>query len=83
MTTPLEACGKPYFFKVTHGDNISLQVPAPKREVSARLWVRSLSEMQKEALIRVSDRDGTGNAGEAEPVETHVYLEPTQKVLNH
>jgi len=57
VTTPLEACGKPYFFKVSNGDNINLQLPAPKREVSARLWVRSLSEMQKEALIRVSDSD--------------------------
>lgn len=57
MTTPLAASGKPYFFKVENPNDTHLESPKPHKDISARLWVRSLSEMQKEALVKVSDSD--------------------------
>ncbi|MFC6723429.1 OsmC family protein [Halobium palmae] len=52
MSTPLETLGRPYFFAVEdsdHGD-----VPSPRLDQAHRTRVRSLSGMQKEALVTSS-----------------------------
>ena len=59
MTTPLVTCGKPYFFEVSSSRDVAIRPPEPRRGVAVRLWVRSLSEMQKEALVTSTDGDGT------------------------
>lgn len=58
MTNPLVLCGKPLFFKVDEPDAIALQPPEPRKGQAVRLAVRSLSAMQKEALV-VNSRNGT------------------------
>ena len=59
MATPLVACGKPYFFEVSSAPDVAIRPPEPRRGIAIRLWVRSLSEMQKEALVASTDGDGT------------------------
>lgn len=58
MTTPLVTCGKPYFFEVSNPHDIEIRPPDPRRGTAVRLWVRSLSEMQKEALVASTDGEG-------------------------
>ena len=55
MSSPLVACGKPLFFKAAPQAKYPLVCPEPRLGVSVRLVVRSLSEMQKEALVVSSD----------------------------
>lgn len=55
MTTPLEASGKPLFFNVKNQEQLSLSAPANRLGVSVRTLVRSLSAMQKEALVISSE----------------------------
>ena len=52
---PLQASGKPYFFRVKNQADFSLKLPTPQSGIIARLWARSLTEMQKEALVICSD----------------------------
>jgi organic hydroperoxide reductase OsmC/OhrA len=53
----LATLDKPLFFKVTNSDSIGVAAPAGRRGEAVRASVRSLSAMQKEALI-VSQRTG-------------------------
>lgn len=57
MTNPLVLCGKPLFFKVADPRGIELVPPSVRKGQALRLAVRSLSVMQKEALV-VSSRTG-------------------------
>ena len=59
LTTPLVTRGKPCFFEVSNSRDVAIRPPQPRRGVAVRLWVRSLSEMQKEALVASTDGDGT------------------------
>jgi organic hydroperoxide reductase OsmC/OhrA len=47
----LGASGKPLFFKVGTGPSLDLELPADRRGEAGRAHIRSLSGMQKEALI--------------------------------
>lgn len=51
MNNPLRESGKPLFFKVANPEATGLAAPPPRRGQSLRLAVRSLSAMQKEALV--------------------------------
>ena len=54
---PLVDSGKPLFFKVDNVHDLGVSAPAPRLGEAVRLCVRSLSAMQKEALV-VSARTG-------------------------
>lgn len=54
MNNPLREAGKPLFFRVANPDEIGLSAPAGRRDQALRLAVRSLSAMQKEALVASS-----------------------------
>jgi hypothetical protein len=54
---PLRESGKPLFFKVQDAANIGVEPPAIRMGEAVRLCVRSLSVMQKEALV-MSARTG-------------------------
>lgn len=54
---PLRDCGKPLFFAVGNAAELGLTAPPLRLGEAVRLWVRSLSAMQKEALV-VSARTG-------------------------
>ncbi|MEX2525501.1 MAG: OsmC family peroxiredoxin [Gammaproteobacteria bacterium] len=51
MSNPLKESGKPLFFKVSNPEELNLAAPEPRHGQSVRLAVRSLSDMQKEALV--------------------------------
>lgn len=51
---PLESCGKPLFFKVANPTEIGVSAPPNRKGVAIRTSVRSLSVMQKEALVSSS-----------------------------
>ena len=51
MNNPLKDSGKPLFFKVANPQEIGYFAPKSRKGQSLRLAVRSLSMMQKEALI--------------------------------
>lgn len=55
---PLIECGKPLFFKVGNPDEIGFDSPEIRLGNALRLSVRSLTVMQKEALVK-SSRTGT------------------------
>ncbi|MEM6498642.1 MAG: OsmC family peroxiredoxin, partial [Pseudomonadota bacterium] len=40
------------FFKVSNGDDVTIDAPSNRKGDALRTWVRSLSGFQKEALIR-------------------------------
>lgn len=54
MDNPLKECGKPLFFKVANARDIGFTAPQNRKGQSIRLAVRSLSVMQKEALVASS-----------------------------
>ena len=54
MKNPLNDCGKPLFFKVANPEEIGFSAPKNRKGQSLRLAVRSLSVMQKEALVASS-----------------------------
>lgn len=54
MQNPLKDCGKPLFFKVANPAQVGLGAPKNRKGQSVRLVVRSLSVMQKEALVASS-----------------------------
>lgn len=54
MDNPLKECGKPLFFKVANARDIGFSAPQNRKGQSIRLAVRSLSVMQKEALVASS-----------------------------
>ena len=54
MNNPLKDCGKPLFFKVANTTEIGFAAPENRKGQSLRLAVRSLSVMQKEALVASS-----------------------------
>jgi organic hydroperoxide reductase OsmC/OhrA len=56
--SPLEKSGKPLFFRVGNAGELGIAPPALRRGDAIRTCVRSLSVMQKEALV-VSARTGT------------------------
>jgi organic hydroperoxide reductase OsmC/OhrA len=56
--SPLIDCGKPLFFKVADPDRLGLAASPVRMGQAVRAAVRSLSLMQKEALV-VSSRSGT------------------------
>lgn len=58
MSNPLIESGKPLFFKVANPEETGLTSPADRKGQPVRLAVRSLSVMQKEALV-VSGLTGT------------------------
>jgi hypothetical protein len=51
QSNPLIDCGKPLFFKVANADVLGFEMPAIRLGEAVRLSVRSLSVMQKEALV--------------------------------
>lgn len=51
MSNPLRDSGKPLFFKVDNPHGIGFSAPADRNGQALRLAVRSLSVMQKEALV--------------------------------
>ena len=53
-SNPLRECGKPLFFKVGNPDAVGFAAPANRKGQALRLAVRSLSVMQKEALVASS-----------------------------
>jgi hypothetical protein len=57
LNNPLIDCGKPLFFRVENAGDLGLSAPATRLGDAIRLYVRSLSEMQKEALV-LSARTG-------------------------
>jgi hypothetical protein len=57
MSNPLKDCGKPLFFKLANPDAVGLAAPQDRKGQPLRLAVRSLSGMQKEALV-ASGRTG-------------------------
>ena len=57
MSNPLKDSGKPLFFRVENGDEIGFSAPEIRKGEAVRLAVRSLSAMQKEALV-ASARSG-------------------------
>jgi uncharacterized OsmC-like protein len=54
MNNPLRDCDKPLFFKVANADALNFSAPANRHGQSVRLAVRSLSVMQKDALVASS-----------------------------
>jgi uncharacterized OsmC-like protein len=54
MDNPLRASDKPLFFKLANPDTIGFPPPDNRKGQSVRLAVRSLSVMQKEALVASS-----------------------------
>jgi hypothetical protein len=48
---PLVECGMPLFFRVREPGDLALRPPARRLEDALRVAVRSLSLMQKEALV--------------------------------
>jgi hypothetical protein len=50
-SNPLRESGKPLFFKVEDADALNLSAPGIRLGEAVRVSVRSLSEMQKEALV--------------------------------
>lgn len=54
MSNPLRESGKPLFFKVANSDEIGFSAPKSRKGQSVRLAARSLSVMQKEALVASS-----------------------------
>lgn len=56
-TNVLESCGLPIFFKVDNADEVGISAPENRKGLAVRTWVRSLSVMQKEALV-ISDTTG-------------------------
>lgn len=57
MSNPLKDSGKPLFFRVANADEIGFSAPPNRKGEAVRLAVRSLSGMQKEALV-ASGRSG-------------------------
>jgi hypothetical protein len=55
--SPLEKSGRPLFFKVGNAGDLGITPPSLRRGEAIRTYVRSLSVMQKEALV-VSERTG-------------------------
>jgi organic hydroperoxide reductase OsmC/OhrA len=55
-SNPLIECGKPLFFRAAE-TSLGPTAPPPRLGESVRVWVRSLSSMQKEALV-VAARTG-------------------------
>jgi len=53
----LGTCGLPIFFKVDNADAVGISAPENRKGLAARTWMRSLSFMQKEALV-ISDTTG-------------------------
>ncbi len=51
QSNPLIECGKPLFFKVENADDIGFSPPEIRMGEAVRLCVRSLTVMQKEALV--------------------------------
>ena len=58
QSNPLIDSGKPLFFKVANADVLGFEMPAIRLGEAVRLSVRSLSVMQKEALVASAS---TGN----------------------
>ena len=58
QSNPLIDSGKPLFFKVANADVLGFEMPAIRSGEAVRLSVRSLSVMQKEALVASAS---TGN----------------------
>ena len=56
-TNILETCGLPIFFKVDNANAVGIRAPENRKGLAVRTWVRSLSFMQKEALV-ISDTTG-------------------------
>jgi uncharacterized OsmC-like protein len=54
---PLNDCGLPRFFKIANIDELGIDAPEIRLGDAVTLWVRSLSEMQKEAVV-LSKRTG-------------------------
>lgn len=54
MNNPLADSGLPLFFKIANPDEIGIDAPATRMGDSLRTRVRSLSHMQKEAIVRSS-----------------------------
>ena len=54
MRNPLRESGKPLFFEIADPDEIDFGPPQTRKGQSIRLAVRSLSVMQKEALVASS-----------------------------
>ncbi len=54
MDNPLKDCGKPLFFKLANAGDVGLLPVPDRRGQSIRVAVRSLSVMQKEALVASS-----------------------------
>lgn len=57
-TDHLTGCGLPIFFRIGTADELALPLPANRHGQSIRVWARSLTEMQKEAIV-VSAQSGT------------------------
>ena len=55
----LETCGLPIFFKVDNADAVGISAPENRKGLAVRTFIRSLSFMQKEALVV------SGTAGQA------------------
>ncbi len=55
--SPLESCDKPLFFEIADPKKLGLTPPPNRQGEAVRTWVRSLTVMQKEALV-VSFRTG-------------------------
>lgn len=51
MKNPLKDCGKPLFFKVDNPQSVGLEAPDVRKGMAVRLAARSLSVMQKEAVV--------------------------------
>ncbi|MEH6473537.1 MAG: OsmC family protein [Halopseudomonas sp.] len=54
MANPLVDSGLPLFFQISNPDEVGIDVPENRNGDSVRTWVRSLSHMQKEAIVRSS-----------------------------
>lgn len=54
---PLNDCGLPRFFRIANADELGVVAPEIRLGDAVTLWVRSLSEMQKEAVV-LSKRTG-------------------------
>jgi len=48
---PLRQSGKPLFFEVADAGSLGLEAPPLRLDVATRTWARSLSAMQKEAIV--------------------------------
>jgi len=54
LNNPLRDCGKPLFFKVSNAGALNFAAPKSRHGQSVRLAVRSLSVMQKDAMVASS-----------------------------